>query len=170
MELFRKAGLDFQALKRSARSASFKPTVLKNATFSADFPLAHAQVASHNVLGKITGTKRPHESIMIGGHWDAYGMGDPDPTGDRIRHGAADDAIGIAGVLEIARAFKQEAETGPHGDLRGVDGRGTWLARVRILRDAPCHAARDDRGQPDHGRAANGGAGARRRAGGCGTE
>ena len=45
VELFRKAGLDFQALKRSARSASFTPTVLKNATFSANFPLAHAQVA-----------------------------------------------------------------------------------------------------------------------------
>ena len=25
---------------------------------------------------------------MIGGHWDAYGMGEPDATGDRIRHGA----------------------------------------------------------------------------------
>ena len=33
------------------------------------------------MLGKITGRKRPHESIMIGGHWDAYGVGEPDATG-----------------------------------------------------------------------------------------
>ena len=33
-------------------------------------------------------------------------MGDPDASGDKIRHGAADDAIGIAGMLEVARAFK----------------------------------------------------------------
>jgi len=33
-------------------------------------------------------------------------MGAPDASGDRIRHGAADDATGVAGVLEIARALK----------------------------------------------------------------
>jgi Zn-dependent M28 family amino/carboxypeptidase len=42
---------------------------------------------------------------MIGAHWDAYGIGEPDASGDRIRRGAADDALGVAGVLEVARAF-----------------------------------------------------------------
>ena len=42
---------------------------------------------------------------MFSGHWDAYGIGPADARGDTIRNGAHDDALGIAGVLEIARAF-----------------------------------------------------------------
>lgn len=105
--LFKSAGLDFAALKRSARSTSFKPVALPAATFAADFPLQHEQIESHNVLGRITGRRHPQESIMIGGHWDAYGVGAADATGQRIRRGALDDAIGLAGALEIARLFKQ---------------------------------------------------------------
>ena len=40
---------------------------------------------------------------MFSGHWDAYGIGPADARGDTIRNGAHDDALGIAGVLEIAR-------------------------------------------------------------------
>jgi Zn-dependent M28 family amino/carboxypeptidase len=42
---------------------------------------------------------------MFAAHWDAFGLGAPDAAGDKVRHGAADDAVGVAGVLEIARAF-----------------------------------------------------------------
>ena len=61
---------------------------------------------SRNVLAKITGSKRPDETIMFAAHWDAYGIGPPDAQGRRIRPGANDDALGVAGVLELARAFK----------------------------------------------------------------
>ena len=71
---------------------------------------------------------------MLGAHWDAYGMGDPDPTGDRIRHGAADDAIGIAGMLEIARAFKQEASP----DRTVIFA--AWTAEERGLLGSEYHA------------------------------
>jgi len=107
VEILRKAGLDLDQLKKQARSRSFKPVILHGATFSADFPLAHQRIDSHNVLGKITGRTHPLESILVGAHWDAYGLGEPDKRGDRIRHGAADDAIGVAGVLEVARALQQ---------------------------------------------------------------
>ena len=56
----------------------------------------------------LPGQRRPAESIMVAAHWDAYGLGEPDASGDRIRHGAADDGIGIAGVLEVARAMTSE--------------------------------------------------------------
>jgi Zn-dependent M28 family amino/carboxypeptidase len=42
---------------------------------------------------------------MFAAHWDAFGEGPMDAAGDRIRHGAADDGLGVAGVLELARAF-----------------------------------------------------------------
>ena len=109
--IFRDAGLDFDALKKTARSKAFRPIELPGATFAADFALGHTQIESQNVIGKLTGTKHPGESIMIGAHWDAYGEGPPDANGLRYRAGALDDGIGIAGVLEIARAFKQGPRT-----------------------------------------------------------
>jgi Zn-dependent M28 family amino/carboxypeptidase len=105
-ELFKSAGLDFETLKTQARRADFKPVELKGAAFSADYGVQHARIVSRNVLGKITGASRPKESVMFAAHWDAYGIGDPDAQGRTVRPGALDDAIGVAGTMEIARAFK----------------------------------------------------------------
>ncbi|WP_421933093.1 M28 family metallopeptidase [Phenylobacterium sp.] len=104
VDVFRRAGLDFEALKTRARSPGFRPVPLTGATFSADYGVSHSQVTSHNVLAKLTGAGKPQESVMFSAHWDAFGLGAP-VEGDKVRHGAADDAIGVAGVLEIARAF-----------------------------------------------------------------
>ncbi|MGI9245650.1 MAG: M28 family peptidase, partial [Steroidobacteraceae bacterium] len=133
--LFRKAGLDFEALKRSARSAKFHPVTLAGASFSADFPLRHTVVESHNVLGKVTGRRHPRESVMIGAHWDAYGSGEPDANGLRLRSGALDDAIGVAGSLEIARAFTR----GPAPDRSVVFA--AWTAEERGLLGSEYYAA-----------------------------
>ncbi len=103
--LFHQAGLDFEALKQQARREDFRPVVLQGAHFSADYALSHTQVISHNVIGKLVGAKHPDESVMLSAHWDAYGVGPADERGRTIRAGAADDAIGVAGVLELARAF-----------------------------------------------------------------
>ncbi|HZZ68198.1 MAG TPA: M28 family metallopeptidase [Phenylobacterium sp.] len=105
VDLFKASGLDFEALKKQARSASFHPVTLKDASFSADLGVKTVRLLSHNVLAEIPGTKRPNESVMFGAHWDAFGQGPADATGDTIRHGAIDDGMGVAGVLEIARAF-----------------------------------------------------------------
>ena len=61
---------------------------------------------SHNVIAKITGTKRPDEYIIYTAHWDHLGVGKPDAKGDTIYNGALDNASGTAAILEIARAFK----------------------------------------------------------------
>ncbi|MET0392370.1 MAG: M28 family metallopeptidase [Chitinophagaceae bacterium] len=61
---------------------------------------------SHNVIGKITGTKYPEETIIYTAHWDHLGIGKPDETGDSIYNGALDNASATAGLLELARAFK----------------------------------------------------------------
>ncbi len=107
-ELFRQSGLDLEALKREARTAGFRPRTLKG-TLSADLAVTHEAVESHNVIGKIVGSKRPDETVMFSGHWDAYGIGKPDAQGRRVRPGANDDALGIAGIMEIARAFQKGA-------------------------------------------------------------
>ena len=105
VRLFEKAGLNFEALKARSRDAGFRPVPLEGAAFSADYALTHSRIESQNVIGVLPGRRRPSEAVMIAAHWDAYGIGEPDAAGDRIRRGAADDALGVAGVIEIARAF-----------------------------------------------------------------
>ncbi|MET0405816.1 MAG: M28 family metallopeptidase [Cystobacter sp.] len=107
VDLFTRAGLDFEQLKKEARTEAFRPIELKGTRLTADYRVKHTRADSFNVLGLIPGGKRPAESIMYAAHWDAYGLGPPDATGDKVRHGAVDDAIGVAGVIEIARAFQQ---------------------------------------------------------------
>jgi Zn-dependent M28 family amino/carboxypeptidase len=106
--LLKRAGYDYDTVKREARTSAFKPIDLK-ANFSADIPVAVTHITSHNVLGKLTGTTHPDETISYGGHWDAYGIGPADAHGRTIRPGAADDALGLAAMLEDARLFA----TGP---------------------------------------------------------
>jgi Zn-dependent M28 family amino/carboxypeptidase len=109
--LFMKAGLDFEALKRKARDPDFRPVELGGARFSIEMPVTTERVQSRNVLAKLLGTTHPDEVILFGAHWDAYGIGAPDARGQTIRRGANDDALGIAGVLELARAFAREPRT-----------------------------------------------------------
>ncbi len=109
--LFAKAGLDFELLKRQARDPSFRPVEVGDARFSIDMPVKSERVESHNVLAKLQGTTHPDETILFAAHWDTFGIGDPDSQGRRIRPGANDDALGIAGVLELARAFAHAPRT-----------------------------------------------------------
>jgi len=102
--LFKRAGYDYDTLKRQARSADFRPIDLK-ASLSADMPVTLTRITSHNVLGKLTGSKYPNETVSYGGHWDAYGIGPADARGKTIRPGAADDGVGLAAMLENARLF-----------------------------------------------------------------
>ncbi|MFM1959070.1 MAG: hypothetical protein RL588_587 [Pseudomonadota bacterium] len=101
--LFAAAGLDLEALRRQARTAGFQPVPLKGLAFSASVGVTFSRFESRNVIARLPGRSRPDESVMIAAHWDAYGEGPPDAQGRRIRPGAVDDALGVAGVLEAAR-------------------------------------------------------------------
>jgi Zn-dependent M28 family amino/carboxypeptidase len=103
--LFTSAALDLDAMKAAARQPGFRPVELKGVKFNADVPVAHEVLTSHNVLARIPGTTRGDEVVMYGAHWDAYGKGAPDAHGRIYRAGANDDALGIAGMLEIARSM-----------------------------------------------------------------
>jgi len=133
-DLFRRAGLDLETVKRQARTNAFKPIDL-GATLSAAFEVETTRVESHNVLAKISGSKRPDETVWFAGHWDAYGVGAPDAGGKRIRPGALDDGLGIAGVLELARAFK----AGPRPERTLVFA--AWTAEERGLLGSEHYAA-----------------------------
>ena len=128
------AGHDWEAVKRRARTPAFAPIDLQ-ARFSARADVALERIRSRNVIGKLTGRSRPDEVVMYAGHWDSFGMGPPDAQGRRIRPGAIDDAIGIAGMIEIARAFAR----GPRPERSLVFA--AWTAEERGLLGAEHYAA-----------------------------
>lgn len=104
--LFAAAGYDLDALRVRARRPDFAAFELDGVAFEADLPVASERVESSNVLARLTGIRRPDEILMASAHWDAYGIGEPDAQGRTIRPGANDDALGVAGVLELARVLK----------------------------------------------------------------
>ncbi|MDO8296456.1 MAG: M28 family metallopeptidase [Caulobacter sp.] len=105
VDLFRRAGLDFDALKKKAARRGFKAVALPGATFSADFKVDHQVIVSQNVVGVLPGAKRPDERVFFTAHWDHLGVGLPDAKGDTIYNGAVDNATGIAALLELGRMY-----------------------------------------------------------------
>ena len=105
VDLFRSAGLDFEAEKKKAQSDAFQPVTLNGATLSVTYAVKHAQVVSHNIVGRVEGSRRPDETVIYTAHWDHLGVGLPDDKGDRIYNGARDNALGTASLLELARVY-----------------------------------------------------------------
>ncbi len=99
------AGHDLDKLRVRARNPDFKAFELDDATFGADLTVTVENIESSNVLARLPGTLRPDEVLMVSSHWDAYGLGEPDADGRTVRPGANDDALGTAGVIEIARVL-----------------------------------------------------------------
>ncbi len=107
-KLLTAAGLDSTVLTK-ADVRGFKGTPL-NVKLSTTMQVKPVYNQSHNVIGKITGSKRPDEYIIYTAHWDHLGIGKADEKGDSIYNGAFDNASATAGLLELARAFKSLPE------------------------------------------------------------
>ena len=103
--MFKDAGLDFEALKKQAQTRDFKPVVLKGESFSAAFKVDSKVITSHNIVGRIDGSKHSDQTVIYSAHWDHLGVGAPDAKGDRIYNGAVDNGTGTASLIELARAF-----------------------------------------------------------------
>jgi carboxypeptidase Q len=56
----------------------------------------YADEKSYNVIGEILGSEHPEQVICVGGHLDAWELGD----------GAHDDGTGVTGSVEAVRIFK----------------------------------------------------------------
>lgn len=105
-ELLAMAGHDLATLRRAARQPDFSAFQLDGVQFRVHSDVTVTRFDSRNVLGLLPGSTRPDEVLMVSAHWDAYGEGPPDAQGRTVRAGANDDALGTAGVLEIARVLR----------------------------------------------------------------
>ena len=108
VDLFKRGGLDFEALKKQAQTREFKPVELKGVTLSASYAVDAQVIKSKNVAARIDGSKRPNEVVMYSAHWDHLGVGQPDARGDKIYNGAVDNGTGVAAILELARGFAKQ--------------------------------------------------------------
>lgn len=104
VKLLEASGLDSSVLFK-ADQRGFKGIPM-NLQLSTTMKVKTTSDKSYNVIGKITGAVRPDETIIFTSHWDHLGIGKPDEKGDSIYNGALDNASGSAGLIEMARAFK----------------------------------------------------------------
>jgi Zn-dependent M28 family amino/carboxypeptidase len=108
-ELFAAAGLNLNQQRVRARRPEFSAFQLNNVSFSTELKVVVDTIESQNVLALLPGSAHADESIMVSAHWDAYGLGEPDGQGRTVRPGANDDALGVAGILELARVLSNGA-------------------------------------------------------------
>jgi Zn-dependent M28 family amino/carboxypeptidase len=106
-ELFRAAGLDYETEKKKAVSPDFRPVPL-GMKAQLDIHNTLRTIQSHNLIAKRTGSdpSLKNQYLIYSAHWDHFGIG-PEVNGDRIYHGARDNASGTAALIEIARAYAQ---------------------------------------------------------------
>jgi Zn-dependent M28 family amino/carboxypeptidase len=100
-----RAGRDFDQLKKAALRRDFRPVPLG---LFASMTLRNTvrTIDSRNVVAKLPGSdpKVRDECVLYSAHWDAFGVGAP-LNGDPVYHGAVDNAVAVAGLLEVARAY-----------------------------------------------------------------
>ena len=93
-------------------------------------------IDSHNVIAKLTGSDPDLKNtyVIYTAHWDHFGIG-PEVNGDKIYHGAVDNASGTAALLEMARAYKAASDAAAPHDPLPLRHRGrtrfTWLTILR---------------------------------------
>src|ERR1041384_3412165 len=106
--MFSLAGLNLDELRKQAASRDFKP-VKMNLTAAIDLNSELKRVQAPNVVAVLPGRdpKLRDEFVVYSAHWDHFGIGAPDKSGDTIYTGALDNAAGVASVLEIARVLAQ---------------------------------------------------------------
>ena len=104
-DIFKAAGLDFDAQAKAAQSRDFQAVELKGVMLNGGFDVRTETITTHNVIGILRGSQRPNEHVLYTGHWDHLGIGASNSAGDNIFNGALDNGTGIAALIEIARAY-----------------------------------------------------------------
>src|SRR5262245_46134082 len=99
--LLTSAGQDFDALKKTAATREFKPVPL-GVTASMTIRNTLRTIDSRNVIAKFEGSDPvlKNEYVAYTAHWDHFGK-----TAEGIFHGAEDDALGCAALIEMGRTF-----------------------------------------------------------------
>jgi len=99
-------GKTIDQLLAMANEKSFRPIDL-GVRIRGHVPVKLREIESRNVVGRVWGSdpRLKEQVVLFTAHWDHFGIGVP-VNGERIYHGAADNASGCAVVLELARIWE----------------------------------------------------------------
>ena len=101
-------------------------------------------VESYNVIGECTGTEKPNEYIVVGGHLDAWDNGS----------GAHDDGAGCVQSMEVLRIFKAIGYRPKHSirvvlfmnEENGLRGGKEYAKQVKLKKETHIAAIESDAG------------------------
>jgi Zn-dependent M28 family amino/carboxypeptidase len=105
-EIFTFTGFNYDLLKEFALDKTFQAFEMKGLSLTSNINSDISYFSSHNLIGYKKGVSKPDEYLIFMAHWDHLGV-NKDLTGDQIFNGAADNAAGVAAVIELARKFDQ---------------------------------------------------------------
>ena len=105
-EIFTFTGFNYDLLKEFALDKTFQAFEMKGLSLTSNINSDISYFSSHNLIGYKEGVSKPDEYLIFMAHWDHLGV-NKDLTGDQIFNGAADNAAGVAAVIELARKFNQ---------------------------------------------------------------
>ena len=105
-EIFTFTGFNYDLLKEFALDKTFQAFEMKGLSLTSNINSDISYFSSHNLIGYKEGVSRPEEYLIFMAHWDHLGV-NKDLIGDQIFNGAADNAAGVAAVIELARKFDQ---------------------------------------------------------------
>ncbi len=103
-EIFTFTGFNYDTLKEFALDKSFQAFEMKGLSLTSKINTDISYFSSHNLIGFKEGVSSPDEYLIFMAHWDHLGINE-DLDGDKIFNGAADNAAGVAAVIELARLF-----------------------------------------------------------------
>jgi Zn-dependent M28 family amino/carboxypeptidase len=110
-------GLTYEGALAAAVRKDFQPVLLSQ-TASFVCTQTNRFVKSRNVAARLEGSdpRLRQEWVIYTAHWDHLGR-DPKLDGDQIFNGAADNALGTAGLLQLAEAFSRASNRPPRSVL-----------------------------------------------------
>jgi Zn-dependent M28 family amino/carboxypeptidase len=111
------AGLDLDKLFQQSQSRDFKPIPL-DVKLKARVVSRLRPFVSRNVVAMRPGSDATlkHEAVLFTAHYDHFGI-DPSRKGDKIFHGAVDNATGCGILVELARMGASAAQAPPRSTI-----------------------------------------------------
>lgn len=114
----------------------FDPIVLE-ARMTIDARNDRRDVASHNFLAKLPGSKPDSGAVVLLGHWDHLGECGPTDAQDRLCNGAVDNASGIGLMIELGKRLAAGEQMDRDIYILGTTAEESGLLGAQAFAEAP---------------------------------
>ena len=126
----------WQGLLASVDAPDFTPALI-NARGTIEAISDRRLITSHNLIGRLPGTKPGSGAILLLAHWDHFGQCGDEGLDDRLCNGAVDNASGIALMLELARRLAAKGPLDRDIYVLGTSAEEWGLLGAKSFVDSP---------------------------------